>query len=38
MNWISLNAPVVEGDIHATILIHMQEATMNIDELECTSI
>ncbi|EEL22247.1 Uncharacterized protein BC141101_02489 [Bacillus toyonensis] len=38
MNWISLNAPVVEGDIHATILIHMQEATMKIDELECTSI
>lgn len=38
MNWISLNAPVVEGDIHATILIHLQEATMNIDESECTSI
>ncbi|MGN4422310.1 hypothetical protein ACTFQN_00185 [Bacillus cereus group sp. MYBK30-1] len=31
MNWISLNVSVVEGNIHAAILIHMQEATIELD-------
>ncbi|MBJ7985471.1 MULTISPECIES: hypothetical protein [Bacillus] len=38
MDWISLDVLVVEENIHATILIHMQEATINIDESECTPI
>lgn len=38
MDWISLNVLVVEENIHATIRIHMQEATINIDESECISI
>ncbi|SCC38183.1 Uncharacterized protein BW664_03120 [Bacillus mycoides] len=29
---------VVEENIHATILIQMQEATINIDESECIPI
>ncbi|PGB76081.1 IS66 family insertion sequence hypothetical protein [Bacillus pseudomycoides] len=31
VNWISMNVPVVEEDIHATIRIHMQEATIELD-------
>ncbi|WP_242273669.1 hypothetical protein [Bacillus cereus group sp. BfR-BA-01310] len=31
MNWISLNVSVVEENIHATIRIHMQEATIELD-------
>lgn len=38
VNWISLNVSVVEENIHATIRIHMQEATIDIDESECISI
>lgn len=38
VNWISLNVSVVEENIHATIRIHMQEATIKIDESECISI
>ncbi|MDM5186037.1 MULTISPECIES: hypothetical protein [Bacillus] len=31
MNWISMNVPVVEENIHATIRIHIQEATIELD-------
>ncbi|MED1410798.1 MULTISPECIES: hypothetical protein [Bacillus] len=31
VNWISLNVSVVEENIHATIRIHMQEATIELD-------
>ncbi|MED1596203.1 MULTISPECIES: IS66 family insertion sequence element accessory protein TnpA [Bacillus] len=31
VNWISMNVPVVEENIHATIRIHMQEATIELD-------
>ncbi|PEI80311.1 IS66 family insertion sequence hypothetical protein, partial [Bacillus pseudomycoides] len=31
VNWISMNGPVVEENIHATIRIHIQEATIELD-------
>ncbi|WP_242480010.1 hypothetical protein [Bacillus cereus group sp. N21] len=31
VNWISMNVPVVEENIHATIRIHIQEATIELD-------
>ncbi|MFA2833452.1 IS66 family insertion sequence element accessory protein TnpB [Bacillus paranthracis] len=31
VNWISMNASVVEVNIHATIRIHIQEATIELD-------
>ncbi|MBJ8072704.1 IS66 family insertion sequence element accessory protein TnpA [Bacillus cereus] len=30
-NWISMNVPVIEEEIHATIRIHIQEATIELD-------
>ncbi|SFC59737.1 hypothetical protein SAMN04488168_106155 [Bacillus sp. 491mf] len=31
VNWLSMNVPDVEENIHATIRIHMQEATIELD-------
>ncbi|MED1412496.1 MULTISPECIES: hypothetical protein [Bacillus] len=31
VDWISMNAPVVEENIHVTIRIHIQEATIELD-------
>ncbi|WJE55530.1 hypothetical protein QRE66_28720 (plasmid) [Bacillus cereus] len=31
MNWISMNIPIVEENIHVTIRIHMQKATIELD-------
>ncbi|PEX82448.1 IS66 family insertion sequence element accessory protein TnpA [Bacillus cereus] len=31
VNWISMNVPVVEENIHTTIRIHIQEATIELD-------
>ncbi|QEQ20455.1 IS66 family insertion sequence element accessory protein TnpB [Bacillus sp. BS98] len=31
VNWISMNVPVVEENVHATIRIHIQEATIELD-------
>ncbi|PEI96526.1 IS66 family insertion sequence hypothetical protein, partial [Bacillus pseudomycoides] len=31
VNWISMNVPVIEENIHATILIHIQETTIELD-------
>ncbi|MFD3445590.1 hypothetical protein ACFDTO_13415 [Microbacteriaceae bacterium 4G12] len=31
VNWISINVPVVEENTHATIRIHIQEATIELD-------
>lgn len=30
-NWISMNVPVIEEEIHNTIRIHMKEATIELD-------
>ena len=30
-HWISMNVPVIEDEIHATIRIHMKEATVELD-------
>ncbi|MDO6662267.1 hypothetical protein Q4571_16905 [Bacillus thuringiensis] len=31
VNWVSMNVPVVEKNIQATIRIHIQEATIGLD-------